>query len=729
MFIVVDTNESLNFFTLNRKGRPMKKFTNKSFRGIAIIITLSLSIVIVGCSSNSGNGNSANGNSGDVDQASGQLVNLKMDLSDSAGLLTTDSSETSRQHIENARYLGIEPNVRALRAMGRADALLKSSDKSNLKKIDSDGTVGSAVESKTGEWAPSIPIVKSVGISPNKDVYIQFEHNFVYRTTDDNGGSCSDPWSASSPCSCQLFKLKSTLTEWTSGTASSEFDNLECIDNEHRLDSWSQTGATFQFDSSSNVYYMAGFENAQGTILYKVSPTKVDSKYVKTEMVNKSICIRDWRVTDGGGLFYVGENCIDGQWSGSGAFFRYVSPSGVLVEIARNWWEYTFQPIEGVSGDQVLFFGPDPDSSSVAAWDSTCLFKFDPALASGSRGTKLVSCNQHIWDWLELKRSEDIAIFGNHQRWQNPPSAWRSEYKNRCLNNSDTFIGGNSGTPVKSIVQDASGKAYIVGDISKKNAGEYSCSLEIKGNHCVINSIPVVRRNATDNYTNSTCTTDSGTWTRNGWCEGGNSESTPSTCTGTWKDYGSWYNNIKYKIANTDNVTTYETGHVCLEDGDNSSSFAGGLTLSDDNVTTMKLKINNFDCSQPSDGWTTSYKGLAYVNPTTKMLDLKSATTEQVTEMWLIKDSLYYSSYASKYLFMKNVDNSTNTTLLSDLEVYHAGPSPKKSGWVFFDGLDFTNNSYTLGDLNPGATDVKASIEKVTGLTGRIKSMVIYGGK
>ena len=716
----------LNFFTLNRKRRPMTTFTNKSFRGIAIIITLSLSFVIVGCSSNDGDENSGDGN---VDQASGQLVNLKMDLSDSAGLLTTDSSETSRQHIENARYLGIEPNVRALRAMGRADALLKSSDKSNLKKIDSDGTVGSAVETKTGEWAPSIPIVKSIGISPNKDVYIQFEHNFVYRTTDDNGGSCSDPWSASSPCSCQLFKLKSTLTEWTSGTASSEFDNLECIDNEHRLDSWSQTGATFQFDSSSNVYYMAGFENAQGTILYKVSPTKVGGKYVKTEMVNKSICIRDWRVTDGGGLFYVGENCIDGQWSGSGAFFRYVSPSGVLVEIARNWWEYTFQPIEGVAGDQVLFFGPDPDSSSVATWDSTCLFKFDPALASGSRGTKLVSCNQHIWDWLELKRSEDIAIFGNHQRWQNPPSAWRSEYKNRCLNNSDTFIGGNSGTPVKSIVQDASGKAYIVGDISKKNAGEYSCGLEIKGNHCVINSIPVLRRNATDNYTNSTCTTDSGTWTRNGWCEGGNSQSTPSTCTGTWKDYGTWYNNIKYKIANTDNVTTYETGHVCLEVGDNSSSFAGGLTLSDDNVTAMKLKINNFDCSQPSDGWTTSYKGLAYVNPTTKMLDLKSATTEQVTEMWLIKDSLYYSSYASKYLFMKNVDNSTNTTLLTDLEVYHAGPSPKKSGWIFFDGLDFTNNSYSLGDLNPGATDVKASIEKVTGLTGRIKSMVIYGGK
>jgi hypothetical protein len=28
---------------------------------------------------------------------------------------------------------------------------------------------------------------------------------------------------------------------------------------------------------------MAGFENAPGTILYKVSSTKVDGKYVKTE--------------------------------------------------------------------------------------------------------------------------------------------------------------------------------------------------------------------------------------------------------------------------------------------------------------------------------------------------------------------------------------------------------------------------------------------------------------
>ncbi len=111
----------------------MKNFTNKSFRRLAIVVILSLSFVIVGCSENDGDGRHTPGND-NVDEATGQLVSLKMDLSDSAGLLTTDSSETSRQHIENARYLGIKPNAGALRAVGRADALLKSSEKSNLKK-------------------------------------------------------------------------------------------------------------------------------------------------------------------------------------------------------------------------------------------------------------------------------------------------------------------------------------------------------------------------------------------------------------------------------------------------------------------------------------------------------------------------------------------------------------------------------------------------------------------
>jgi hypothetical protein len=501
---------------------------------------------------------------------------------------------------------------------------------------------------------------------------------------------------------------------------------MECVDNEHRLDSWMATGAMFQFDSSSNVYFLAGFENAQGTVLYKVSKEKVDGKFQKTEMVNRSICVRDWRVTKNGGLFYVGENCLDGQWSGDGAFFRYVSPEGTLTEVARNWWDYNFEPIEGASGDQVLFFGPDPDSSEVARWDSACLFKFDPSLAAGSRATQLVTCNQHIWDWLELRKQIDKDTYGNYQNWNKPPFAWRTEYTNRCLNNSDTFIGSSSGSPVKTIVQDSLGKAYIVGDISKKNAGTLKCTVEMKGNYCVLNGIPALR-NSSDNYTNSTCVSDGGTWTIKGYCSGGNYASTPSTCTGTWESNNWWYNDIEYKISDTDNVTTYETGHICLEEGDNSSSFSAGVSISSDNDTTMKVSINHLRCDEPSSGWTTDYKGMAYVDNSTNMLDLLSGTDEQVSEMWLVNDELYYTAYAQQYRFVKEKTSDNNTTLLTNFEVYHVGPSPRGGGKILFDGLNFSNNSYTFGDLDPSANDVKGSITTSSGLTGRIRTMVIYG--
>ena len=686
-----------------------------------MLVVIFLTLALLGCGKDDKGGDDC------CDDASDNLVSIKMDLSSSAGLLTTDSTASARMHRKKARYLGIEPNERALAIMERSKASRDSgNDESNLKKVDSNGDVSSTMEMQKGRWAPSLPAISSIGISPAKEAYFQFERNFVYRTTDDSGNSCDDPWSASSPCSCQLFKLKSTLSEWADGSAKPEFDNIECVDNEHRIDSWMTSGAVFQFDSSSNVYFLAGFENAQGTVLYKVSKEKVDGKFQKTEMINRSICVRDWRVTKNGGLFYVGENCVDGNWSGDGAFFRYVSPEGTLTEVARNWWDYNFEPIEGASGDQVLFFGPDPDSSEVARWDSACLFKFDPSLASGSRANQMVTCNQHIWDWLELRRQIDIDTYGNYQSWDNPPFAWRTEFTNRCLNNSDTFIGSSSGSPVKTIVQDSAGKAYIVGDISKKNAGTLKCSVQMTGNHCVLNGIPALR-NSSDNYTNSTCVSDGGTWTIKGHCSGGNYASTPSACTGTWNSDNRWYNDIEYKIYDTDNVTSYETGHICLEEGVNSSSFSAGVSVSSDNDTTMKLKINHLRCDEPSSGWTTNYKGMAYVDNSTNMLDLLSGTDEQVSEMWLVNDELYYTAYAQQYRFVKEKTNDNNTSLLTNFEVYHVGPSPRGGGKILFDGLNFSNNSYTFGDLDPSANDVKGSITTSNGLTGRIRTMVIYG--
>ena len=703
----------------------MKYFSAIFLKQALMLIVLLLSLALVGC--NDGDSSEYHGGN---DHASENLVSIKMDLSDSAGLLTTDSTNSARMHRKNARYLGIETNERALGLMQRSSAAKDSGDdESNLKKVDSDGDVSSTMETQKGRWAPSLPTISSIGISPAKEVYFQFEHNFVYRTTDDSGASCDDPWSSSSPCSCQLFKLKTTLSEWADGSAKPEFDNLECVDNEHHIDSWNQTGEVFQFDSSSNVYFMARFHNAPGAVLYKVSKEKVNGKFQKTEMVNRSICVRDWRVTKSGGLFYVGENCVDGHWSGDGAFFRYVSPDGTLTEVARNWWDYRFEPIEGASGDQVLFFGPDPDSSEIAQWDSACLFKFDPSLAQGSRSTQLVSCNQHIWKWQELRRQIDKDTYGDYQRWNKPPIEWRTEYKNRCLNNNFSFIGGSSsGSPVKSIVQDSLGKAYIVGSISKKNAGDFKCSVQMKGNFCVLNGIPALR-NSSGNHTMSTCESDGGTWTTLGRCNGGNYASTPSACNSTWVANSSrYFYGTEYKISDTDNVTTYETGHICLEEGDNNSSFSTVISnITSDNDTRMKMQVFNLYCDAPSSGWFSNYKGMAYVDNSTNILGMLSDTDEQVSEMWVVNDELYYSAYAQQYRFVKEKTSDNNISLLTNFEVYHVGPSPRGGGKILFDGLNFSNNSYTFGDLDPSANDVKGSITTSSGLTGRIRTMVIYG--
>ncbi len=77
-----------------------------------MLVVIFLTLALLGCGKNDGDG-------GDdcCDDASDNLVSLKMDLSSSAGLLTTDSTASARMHRKNARYLGIEPNERALAIM------------------------------------------------------------------------------------------------------------------------------------------------------------------------------------------------------------------------------------------------------------------------------------------------------------------------------------------------------------------------------------------------------------------------------------------------------------------------------------------------------------------------------------------------------------------------------------------------------------------------------------
>ena len=86
----------------------MRYFSTIFLKQALMLIVLLLSLALVGCSKNSGDDGGRDDCDGD--QACDNLVTLKVNLSNSAGLLTTDSTGTARMHRKNARYLGIEPN-------------------------------------------------------------------------------------------------------------------------------------------------------------------------------------------------------------------------------------------------------------------------------------------------------------------------------------------------------------------------------------------------------------------------------------------------------------------------------------------------------------------------------------------------------------------------------------------------------------------------------------------
>lgn len=755
-----------------------------------------LGLLTAGCSDDSGGGSSTgadNGNPGNYNP--NQSMSLKLDLGSSKGAVVTDgSSNTSASvaavHYQNALYLGIEPklDLKDLPLFNEA-----GSSGATFYKVDADGNVSPALEGECDNSAEmmedstvecfrsgvrtELPQVKNIAIKGDQ-VFFLFTQNFIFRDINDDGVRCQNPWDWSSPCSCQIFKAKDSLTAMKDGSAAPALDNLECVDNYHTINQWGPTAAKpFQFDGAGNMYFYGQLPDSSQQVLYKVNKEKdADGKFVKTEIVNANICVRDYRVTQSGGIFYVGENCTNGQWGGGdGAFFRYVSSDETLKQISSGWWEYIFEPIESLTADKVLFYGPDPDSAAVAQWDSACLFEWDPALAAGSRATRLVTCNSHIWDWLDVRRSADLASFGNaeggyFERWRKPTTAdedvgggttsrytrYQAEFKNRCtIGNSETFIGGGNGLPVKNIKQTSTGEAFIVASVNLKNAGTFGCNVNVRGAHCKINNMPVIR-NASGTagvYTKASCEAASGTWVTKGQCNGTGGDpwkwqddeagcladgtiTSPVFTSNTW---GEWYNSILYKPDEDSGGNI--TGHICTDHLDNpgaTNASAQALYYTRNIFETRQTNstavvgteytLNNIDCTQPTDGWTTTYKGMAYVNRTSNQLSLRSATSEQVADMWMVNNLFYYTAYdttTGQFVFVKDVADATNDTLLNNFEVYHVADSPK-TRCVQFDGLNFSNNTYIFGDLDPAAADVAASLNITNGLTGRVQTMLTY---
>jgi len=124
------------------------------------------------------------------------------------------------------------------------------------------------------------------------------------------------------------------------------------------------------------------------------------------------------------------------------------------------------------------------------------------------------------------------------------------------------------------------------------------------------------------------------------------------------------------------------------------------------------------------DQWTSEYKALAVVDANAKALQLKSTNTEQAIKLWMIGDVPYYSAFDTsqgQYLLRRGTDQAV---MARNIEVYNLSEAPERddSGRtkLYFDGLDFSNNSYTFGTIS-----MNGDISKKTGLTGTLKTMVV----
>ena len=192
------------------------------------------------------------------------------------------------------------------------------------------------------------PMISTIALSPAGDIYLHFERPFMYKEppkcdysqegASDTDGCNIDANQMSSGYQCQLFKIAGgTVSDFKSGSDTS----IECIDNEHSIESWrADNKSLFQFDDSSNLFYPGSLPNRGDMVLYRL--TRDGSS--RTEIINANICVQNYLVTNAGGVFYTGTSSCQNGGGSDGGFFRYVAPASAGVrEIARNWWNFVYE--------------------------------------------------------------------------------------------------------------------------------------------------------------------------------------------------------------------------------------------------------------------------------------------------------------------------------------------------------------------------------------------------
>lgn len=657
-----------------------------------------------------------------------QATTLQANLDSAIGLLSVD---------EQSGGGGSSITIDGMTVTNASYAALGSTGDvgSPLYKINEDGTLSHAINVNQGKYSfGGAPLISTIALSPASEVFLHFERPFTYREPpkcdysgegedgENSGDSeeCNiDYFSMSSGYQCQLFRISGGTVSALRGKGDTA---IECIDNQHMVESWSQDAKSlFQFDRDSTLFYPGVLPDRWDTVLYSLPQdgfNLMDGPTDASEAINANICIQDYLITQDGSVFYTGmTDCQNGGGGSDGGFFRYVAPGNASVrEIARGWWDFVYEPVESDEGDQVIFYGPDPTSSSTNSWDTASLFQFDPAITTTMEEatTELVTAGQNIWDYINMSRAEDVIVYGTGYSSGNssPTTAWITEFANRCASEGDTFVGG--GSRISAIKRASDGTVYVIGNVQVKREGEVSCNLDVKGSHCLIAGIPYLEVAAYD--TASECSTAGGTWEEDdGWCSNGD-YGTHDTCTAassTWN-----YNSVWYSAASP----------LCTSSSSNkvATAWSETVTATTSTESTAKFSANWMNCNT-ADGtsdWLDEYKAFARVNSSTKSLTMLSSADEQAIHLWIENDVLYFSSYSSydgKYYF-KKYDPSTDatTTLLENFEIYNleTGQSDEE---LYYDGLNFANNSYSFGVINVNTGDR----EEKTGLTGKVKTIIV----
>lgn len=645
-----------------------------------------------------------------------------VDVSSAVGLLVVDTSKpTSRVEMHNRHAQELGTRILLPTEIDSHLAASSSTDGTgSLKKTDSSGNVSSAIStpgnvssSSSGCCQPTLPMISTIAVSPIKEIFVHFANPFRHKQATSTQATQGNPWTDGTHC--QLFRVKGgTVSELQAKAPTAA--NLECLDYTHFVNNWqAQRTSVFQFDSTGNVYFPGQIPDSPKMVVYKWNRATGQL----SELINSNICVQDFLVTQSGGLFYTGTSSCNGGPSASGGFFRYVSGSGTLTEIARDWWNFIYEPVSTATTDKAVFFGPDPTISTTASWNTACIFYFDPngGSTTAARTSSAITCGSDIWSWVQMSRTEDIATYGQgYTNNQTASSAYKTEFQNRCTSSGQVFAGG--GSQISAIKQNSAGNVFVIGNVRKKNAGTLTCDLEVRGPHCKLNGMPNVT------YTSSaTCTSAGGFWLDEGRCANGTSTTSAAcfTATQVWTRDSVWYNQVSTSICTA-------SGEIAASNwwsGDNSLSFQ---TATNDATNVLKFKINYFNCAPPSstggDQWTSEYRGLAKVVSASKTLSLLSGTSQQAINLWIVSDKVYYSAFDSTSGQYKlfYYDGTSSTELASNFEVYNLNASGIADGSLYFDGLDFSNNSYTFGTIQ--ITSPYTRTQK-TGLTGTLKTIVI----